>query len=369
MSKYQYDNRVVMTLDAGGTNFVFSAIRAYDEIVEPVRKPSNGDNLDLCLQTIVEGFSEVKNQLEEEPVAISFAFPGPADYPNGIIGDLYNLPAFRGGVALGAMLKEHFGLPVFINNDGDLYAYGEAMAGILPEINDKLKETESPKRFNNLVGFTLGTGFGGGLVRDQELFLGDNSAGMEVWIMSSPYMKCNVEEGVSIRAVQRVYAELTHQKLEDTPTPKDIFEIGKGMQDGNQEAALEAYRQMGHVIGDVLSNILTMIDGIAVIGGGVAGAKELFWPAMLEEMNRKYENFKGDQYRRLVQKVYDLDDANQFQKFLKGESKQVKVPGFDKHINYDVQSRVGVALSRIGTSTAISIGAYAFALHEVDKRF
>ena len=51
--------------------------------------------------------------LKTRPVAISFAFPGPADYPNGIIGNLPNLTAFRGGVALGPMLEEKFQLPVF----------------------------------------------------------------------------------------------------------------------------------------------------------------------------------------------------------------------------------------------------------------
>ncbi|MBI9035824.1 MAG: ROK family protein [Bacteroidales bacterium] len=358
-----------MTLDAGGTNFIFSAICAYKEIVEPISRPSNGDNLELCLQTIVEGFKAVRAQLNEEPVAISFAFPGPADYPRGIIGDLFNLPAFKGGVALGPMLEECFDLPVYINNDGDLYAYGEAIAGILPEINQRLEVQSSPKRFNNLVGFTLGTGFGGGLVRNQELFLGDNSAGLEVWIMSSPYMKCNVEEGVSIRAVQRTYAELTGLSPETVPSPKDIFEIGIGTQEGDQQAAIESYQQMGRVIGDVLANISTLIDGIVVIGGGVSGAKELFWPAMIDEMNRKYENFKGESYRRLVQKVYDLDDTQQYNEFLKGDSKLVKVPGSNKQIHYDFQSRIGIALSRIGTSKAISIGAYSFALNEVDKRF
>jgi hypothetical protein len=113
------DKRIVMTLDAGGTNFVFSAIQANEEIIEPVRFPSNADNLDLCLKTIVDGFQEVKNKLKEEPSAISFAFPGPADYPAGIIGDLANLPAFRGGFALGPMLQDTFNIPVYLNNDGD----------------------------------------------------------------------------------------------------------------------------------------------------------------------------------------------------------------------------------------------------------
>ena len=109
------DQRVVMTLDAGGTNFVFSAVKGAKEIIEPVRLASNANDLKLCLETIIMGFESVKNKLNEVPVAISFAFPGPADYVNGIIGDLGNLPAFRGGVALGPMLKQHFNMPVFIN--------------------------------------------------------------------------------------------------------------------------------------------------------------------------------------------------------------------------------------------------------------
>ncbi len=68
------DKRVVLTLDAGGTNFVFSAIKGGNEIVEPIRKPSNADNLELCLKTIINGFKELKNLITEDPFAISFAF-------------------------------------------------------------------------------------------------------------------------------------------------------------------------------------------------------------------------------------------------------------------------------------------------------
>src|SRR5260221_6975044 len=107
------DQRIVMTLDAGGTNFRFSAMRAGKAVTETVAMPSNGDNLERCLANIVEGFTRVKNGCPDAPVAISFAFPGPADYPNGIIGDLGNLPGFRGGVALGPMLEKKFGIPTF----------------------------------------------------------------------------------------------------------------------------------------------------------------------------------------------------------------------------------------------------------------
>ena len=94
---YDYDNRVVITLDAGGTNLVFGAMQANKFIVDPITLPSNADNLDKCLATMVEGFQRVIDKLDEKPVAISFAFPGPADYPNGIIGGyLPNFPSFRG---------------------------------------------------------------------------------------------------------------------------------------------------------------------------------------------------------------------------------------------------------------------------------
>ena len=82
---YRFDNRIVITLDAGGTNLVFSAMRGYENIVEPITLPSRADNLDNCLQQMVDGFSQVISQLNEKPVAISFAFPGPADYKEGII--------------------------------------------------------------------------------------------------------------------------------------------------------------------------------------------------------------------------------------------------------------------------------------------
>ena len=82
---YSYDNRVVITLDAGGTNLVFGAMQANKFIVEPITLPSHAEDLDRCLATMVEGFTAIIDKLDTKPVAISFAFPGPADYPNGII--------------------------------------------------------------------------------------------------------------------------------------------------------------------------------------------------------------------------------------------------------------------------------------------
>ena len=91
------DPRTVLTLDAGGTNLKFSAIRGNKLLFAPVFVPSDAHDLACCLQNIVRGFRQVEAELSTPPVAISFAFPGPADYPAGIIGDrLPNFPRVPG---------------------------------------------------------------------------------------------------------------------------------------------------------------------------------------------------------------------------------------------------------------------------------
>jgi glucokinase len=362
------DNRVVMTLDAGGTNFRFSAMLAGKFVTAMVAIPSRGANLEDCLADIVEGFSQVRAKCPAPPVAISFAFPGPADYPNGIIGDLGNLPGFRGGVALGPMLEEKFGIPVFINNDGDLFVYGEAIAGFLPHVNGLLQRAGSPKRYRVLFGVTLGTGFGGGIVRNGELFTGDNSGAGEVWLLRNKLdPRMNAEEGVSIRAVRRVYAQRAGIPFDQAPEPKTIFDIGIGRVPGNREAAVEAFRRMGEVVGDAIGTALTLVDGLAVIGGGVSGAWPLFLPAVVDELNSSYTGPDGNSFRRLAPRAFNLEDSIQLETFLKGQAKEITVPDTGRKLQYDSLARLGVGLSRLGTSDAVAIGAYAFALQKLDQ--
>ena len=194
------------------------------------------------------------------------------------------------------MLEEQFGIPIFINNDGDLFVYGEAIAGFLPYVNGLLEKAGSPKRYKNLFGVTLGTGFGGGIVRNGELFIGDNSMAGEVWLLRNKlHPEMNAEEGASIRAVRRVYAEKAGIPFEQAPEPKDIFDIGTGAKPGDQAAAGEAFRRLGEVVGDAMAQALTLVDGLAVIGGGISGAAPLFLPALVDELNGTYTSPKGEQ--------------------------------------------------------------------------
>ncbi|MDR0660821.1 MAG: ROK family protein [Prevotellaceae bacterium] len=365
---YSYDKRIVITLDAGGTNFVFSAIMGNEYIVEPITLPACADKLDTCMASLVKGFDLVIGQLKERPVAISFAFPGPADYPNGIIGGyLPNFPSFRDGVALKPFLEEKFGIPVFINNDGDLYTYGEALTGVLPEISEKLKKAGSTKQFKNLIGYTLGTGFGIGIVIDGRLNVGDNSCVETFCLKHKKYPDVLLEEGVSIRAVTRVYGEQSGN-ADHNLSPKEICEIAEGTREGNKNAALESFEELGEVAGDAIATTVTLIDGLVVIGGGLAGARKFFMPALLKEMRAQLKTLSGETLSRVQMKVYDLDDEKEFEAFAKGDFREINVYGSDRKVAYDPQKRIGVTTSKIGTSRAIALGAYAYALNKIDKK-
>lgn len=355
---------IVVTLDAGGTNFVFGAMKGGKPCAESITLPSLAHDLDLCLGNLVKGFEQIISTLPEQPVAISFAFPGPADYRNGVIGGfLPNFPSFRDGVALGPMLEERFGIPVFINNDADLFAYGEAMGGALPRINRMLEEAGSTKRYRNLLGFTFGTGFGFGFVMDGKLNLGDNSCVEVFCLKHRDNPEFIVEDGIAIRAVKRVYRELSGDERE--LEPKDIFFIAEGNMEGDAKAAKEAFATQGRVAGDAMATAATLMDGVIVIGGGLAAASKYFMPALLEEMRSKIKTMSGDTLDRVQMSVYNLDDEEEFKQFAKGNSKKIKVYGSDKEVVYDPEKRIGITISDIGASNAVSIGAYLYALDNI----
>ncbi len=361
---HKSDTRIVLTLDAGGTKLSFSAMAGGEEIVTPVERPSHAENLELCLKTIFDGFAETLGRMPRKPAAISFAFPGPSYYPEGIIGDLGNLPAFRGGVPLGPMLKARFGLPVFINNDGDLFTLGEAVAGLLPEVNHRLAEAGSTKRFQNLFGFTIGTGLGGGIARNGELFIGDNSAAGEVWLMRNRgYGHTFIEESTSIRAVKRVYTKNAAAPVPENITAKDIFLIASGEAAGDKAAALSAYAELGENLGHCIADVVTLIDGLVVLGGGLSNAYPLFAPALFRTLDAGIESYdRQKKLPRLEISCFDLENSDATAKFLAGEMRQITIPESGEIITYDALKRTGIGRSRLGTSTAVSIGAYVFAL-------
>ncbi len=362
------ERRTILSLDAGGTNFIFTAIRDYKEIITPFRRPAYSDDLDKCLKMIIEGFREANSMIPEKASALSFAFPGPADYKKGIIGNLPNFKAFNGDVPLGPMLEDEFGIPVYIDNDGNFFAYGEALAGYLPDLNRKLGDAGSRKQYHNVIGLTLGTGFGCGIVLNNRLLEGDNSLGGEVHLtLNSYHPEWNAEESISTRAIQRVYAETGGLPPEMDLMPKDISDIALGKKEGQKAAALESFHQFGQGLGSSICNVLVLIDGIVVLGGGITAAWDLFAPAMFTEINRKYKDSNGNLSARLSIKAFNLENDSGLREFTLGGEKEIVVPGSKRKVWFDHDPRTGIGVSKLGASKAIALGAYAYALQQLDS--
>lgn len=356
-------NKTILTLDAGGTNFVFSALQGGREIIEPTSVPAPTNHLDKCLNAIKSGFEQVRSRITPEPDAISFAFPGPADYEAGIIGNLPNFPAMNGNVPLKAILEEHFQLPVFINNDGNLFAMGEAFFGSLPEVNKLLEAHDSRKHFRNLIGITLGTGFGCGIIVNGSMISGDNSCAGEIHnTLNVLEPEWNAEESVSSRAILREY-----QNNVCDLTPEDIYEIAIGRKSGERENAVKSFIQFGKALGHSIVNAVTFIDGLIVLGGGLVQGFELFYPSMWKVIRSQYSSPYGDLIPRLSYPLFDLDQPNELKQFLNVGAGVADQAGSGMKHQYNLNQRSGIIRSRLGTNKAVFLGAYAYALQNLES--
>lgn len=357
---------LILTLDGGGTTFNFAAVRNSKPVGQIFSLPAHAHDLDLSLDSMVEGFSRLIKSTDHLPKAISIAFPGPADYKNGVIGNAPNLPAYRGGVALGPFLQDQFNLPVFINNDGDLFTLGESTFGMLPYVNKLLEESGQSMRYHNLIGITLGSGLGAGITVYGKVLTGDNNAAAEGWkIRNKRHSYTGVEDTVSSRSLQRMYAEQIAIDPSGAPEPAIIYDIAMGRAGGVREAAVESYLRYGEVLGDAIAHLITMADGLVVIGGGISGAYPLFSRSMFDELNSHFIKLNGKKDRRLIQQVFDLESKYHRELFLNDESKEVSVPRSSETVKYRDRKKTGVGLSRLGTSEAIALGAFQFAIGQL----
>ena len=355
-------NDTILTLDAGGTNLVFNAIDNRNVVISTTILSAQSSGLDDFLGKLLTGFQTINKSSGNNAKSISFCFPGPADYEKGIIGDLENIPEFKGGIALKQMLENEFKIPVYINNDGDLFTLGEAISGLLLQINTDLKKNGNPKQYRNLLGITLGTGTGAGIVINGKLLIGDNSAGAEI-NRSTNFLnpEMSIEETLSIRGIKRIYCEESGIKLELCPEPTEIFEIGIGQKKGNAEAAIKAWETFGTVLGQTLANAITLVDGLIVLGGGLSGAHTLFMPKVIEAMNSKFNTFKGEMVQRLETFAYNLENENCLADFLNSDEIEITVPFSTQKTLYSPIKKIGIGISRLGTSKAVAIGANVFA--------
>ena len=117
-----------------------------------------------------------------------------------------------------------------------------------------------------------------------------------------------------------------------------------------------------------MATAVTLTDSLVVIGGGLTGAARHIMPALLEKMRSSISTLGGDKVNRVQMNVYDLDNENEFREFARGNGRPLKIHGTEETVTYDPVKRTGVAISRLGASEAISIGAYVFALASLDGK-
>lgn len=362
-----HNQHLIFTLDAGGTTLAFTAMQAAHSLGHTIVLPSQATTLSSFLDKLLQGFGQLQSQ-HGQPQAISFAFPGPADYPNGIIGDLENLPLFRGGVPLAAFLQQHFHCPVYINNDGDLFALGEAIGGFLPHINAGIEAAKSRAPYRSLMGITLGTGLGGGIVQGGELWQGENSAGGEINRFGNPWLPhSSLEDSLSIRAVRRAYAQAASIALADSPQPHEIYKIATGQLHGHSQAAKHSFHLFAQALAHLLGNMISMCDAPVVIGGGLSGAHSLFLQPAVALLQKPYRSAdEGNPFARLEVEVYNAENEASWQRFLGSEEmRQISVPGTAIKQFYNPHKAVVVGVSKLGTDKAVALGAWAFAVRRL----
>lgn len=155
-------------VDLGGTKIQAVAVR--DEAVvgsERRRTPETGDARDVVAAIAASVRSAVEDAGGDagELRAVGVGTPGAIDTAAGVVKRAANVPGFGERVELGALLSSALGgVDVVVGNDVDVGVLGEHRRG-------------AGRPFRNLLGAWLGTGVGGGVVLDGELWRGRGAAG------------------------------------------------------------------------------------------------------------------------------------------------------------------------------------------------
>lgn len=214
------------------------------------------------------------------PVAAGAALPGVVDMEQGVSLSMTNLPGNWPGVPVGSILSGKLGLPVYILNDGRAATWGESRFG-------------AGRGARNMVMLTIGTGIGGGIVVEDDLYLGSKGWGGEVGHITvelhGPRCACGnygcVESLASgpaiatmgIRAIKQGFTTLLRDLSGgdlNRVTPETVARAA-GMGD---VVAFEIMEQAGHYIGTAVSSLMVVLNPeLVVIGGGVAKAGRLLF--------------------------------------------------------------------------------------------
>jgi len=182
-----------------------------------------------------------------ELAGIGIGSAGPID-PEGTYGDVDTLPHMH-GYALGRAVRQRYGHRPAVDNDANCFALAEAAFG-------------AGRGEAIVVGITLGTGLGCGIVVDGRIFAGTTGNAGEVG-------RCLVDglmydQALSGSGVAGVFRELTGEDCR-------AEQVQARAEKGEERAAAEAWRVYGARLGAVLGVMAAVLDpGVIVLGGSVA---------------------------------------------------------------------------------------------------
>ncbi|MCK5067685.1 MAG: ROK family protein [Bacteroidales bacterium] len=247
-------SKLYIGVDIGGTSIV-AARFSESEMLEKAEVPTGAER---PAEEIMESLYEVIGKvMSDEVVGIGIGMPGFMNVESGEILQINNISSFN-GFAIKPRVEEHFKLPTFQNNDANCFALGETYFG-------------AGKKYNNLVGVTLGTGLGGGIILNRKIHTGLMGGAGELGCV--PFHGGISEDICS--------AALFKNKYKTTGT-----ELYKKAKAGDQEA-LAVFDELAHNIGELLRIVMYVLAPEAfVIGGSVANSWDLLEKSLREEVDK-----------------------------------------------------------------------------------
>ena len=258
----------VIGVDVGGTKILAGLVARDGAVGRTVEHESPPSSEEALLRGIA---SAVEELLDGSPVAIGLGVPCNLDPKTAIAYRATNLPLT--GVDLRGWAAGVFDLPFGVENDGNAAALAEWRLG-------------AGQGAESLVALTLGTGIGGGLVLDGQLYRGWAELGHVVVEFDGPPCQGNCHgrghlEGVaSGHAATRVARELYGPEADAHVL---VARAGAGEPD-----AVEALARIGRLLGAAIGSFVNMFDpDVVVVGGGFGAAAGEFLLAPARESARR----------------------------------------------------------------------------------
>lgn len=270
------DKDLILAIDVGGTKTIVSLIdREANTIIKRkfVTPTRNSQTLIGEIIRQIESLVMSSGRTLSELLGIGIGIAGLVNFSKGLVIFAPNLPLENTPVR--KPFSDHFGLPVFVDNDANVAALGEKYYGAAINVQ-------------NFICLTVGTGVGGGIVIDERLYRGATGSAGEIGHMvidmDGPLCSCGnsgcLEAFVSGGAISKRAKEMVEEKKNGflAAFPEDEI-TGELVADGAQqddETCLEVFRITGTYLGVALVNIANIFNPqMIVIGGGAGEAREL----------------------------------------------------------------------------------------------